>query len=343
MFVANGEKQYLSSIKFNGEIASIPVTYKLIYQNITNNTTNEFALEKGKYRIFVEILDYNYSLQDGVIELEVKSKIINSSDNNLVVEAPNGFGIDESFGYDVIVDKNLALQALGITSFGNSNSFVAMYQFELEQNKNIYVTFKPNMSDLSKLQVFKLVNGKLQQVNFSKLQDGKITINCNSADKLCLFENNNAGVVADKNDSETDWVLIIVIAVLFVATIAVVFIVINKRQGRHSIKETKSEKVDNQNTNVQPKQTIQEVEHINTNGVRFVNSKEENKQNSINNSKNYPVYSSNVINSEDAKLSKSELIKKYVIFENGKVVGVKNGAPAEIINAVRQILDGKNK
>ena len=343
LFVANGEKQYLSSIKFNGEIASIPVTYKLIYQNITNNTTNEFALEKGKYRIFVEILDYNYSLQDGVIELEVKSKIINSSDNNLVVEAPNGFGIDESFGYDVIVDKNLALQALGITSFGNSNSFVAMYQFELEQNKNIYVTFKPNMSDLSKLQVFKLVNGKLQQVNFSKLQDGKITINCNSADKLCLFENNNAGVVADKNDSETDWVLIIVIAVLFVATIAVVFIVINKRQGRHSIKETKSEKVDNQNTNVQPKQTIQEVEHINTNGVRFVNSKEENKQNSINNSKNYPVYSSNVINSEDAKLSKSELIKKYVIFENGKVVGVKNGAPAEIINAVRQILDGKNK
>lgn len=338
-FVESEEKQYIS-IAFTGEDKNNPITYRVFYSNLTNNTTNEYAFEKGKYRIFVDILDYNYSLQDSVIELEVKSKIINSSDNNLVVEAPNGFGIDESFGYDVIVDKNLALQTLGLTKFDNSNSFVAMYQFELEQNKNIYVTFNPNMSDLSKLQVFKLVNGKLQQVNFSKLQDGKITINCNSTDKLCLFENNNAGVVTDKNNSETDWVLIIVIAVLFVATIAVVFIAINKRQGGHSIKETKSEKVNNSNTNVQPKQTIQEVEHINTNGVKFANIKEENRQNNINNSKNYTVYSSNVINSEDAKLSKSELIKKYVIFENGKVVGVRNGAPAEIINAVRQVLNG---
>ena len=45
---------------------------------------------------------------------------------------------------------------------------------------------------------------------------------------------------------------------------------------------------------------------------------------------------------EMIRLLKEVKVKpKYVIFENGKVVGVKNGAPAEIINAVRQILDGK--
>ncbi len=367
--VANGEKQYLN-ISFNNAENLGSDKFEIQYLNLNTNTMANYILEKGLYRAIVTILDENLLLEDREIEFEVKSKAIASVDNSLIMESDGGFCLEERINLVMNVDKASVLQALGKSDFGIDGKFVAFYSFDLSDNQDVVIKFKPNVSDLTQLKVYKLENNNLTMISFAKIGNDEISISCNSSDDLYLFTDVNDSVGADGNSTSDDenktlkLILIAFAAIVFVGiVIAILVRKIKKNQSTpyvRDIENTSVRRVENNASN-NTMQNIKKVQNTSTNTVinshnssniaapqpHQINTQtntQEGTQMSTQPSIQTNTLANENIQSQRPKMSYEEVIKQYVIFDaNGKVRGLKPGAPEELKNAYQTLINENNK
>lgn len=317
--IANGTQQYLN-LTFNNANNLYPVQYKIEnYHNINESTDNSYILKRGLYRINITILDKNYYLENSVYDFEVYSSILTSDDNSISMESLSGFGIHDRFSYDIIIDKSSALSKLESSEFGVDGDFVSVYIFEMFTDRDVTVKFNPSVSSLNKLQIYKIVDNKLVLLSFTILDDGIIAVNCNTKDKLYLFENCLIG--SDENDSIEsdfnksgfeDYKILIICVGGFVLLCIFAFIISSKkvRRGRFKGRHT-----------------------ISTNQISQVNQEQlQDTNENVNNT-----------NTETEELSDDELIRRYVILDQtGSVIGIRDGAPQSLKQAFSELINDEN-
>lgn len=369
--VVNGEKQYLN-ISFNNAEGLGSDKFEIQYFNLNTNTIADYILEKGLYRAIITILDENLLLEDREIEFEAKSKAIASVDNSLIMESDSGFGLEERINLVMNVDKASVLQALGKSNFGIDGNFVAFYSFDLVNNQDVVIKFKPNVSDLTQLKVYKLENNNFTMISFAKIGDNEISISCNSSDDLYLFtdvnDNVGAGGTSDDENKTLKLIVIAFVAIVFIGlVISILASKIKKNQSTayvKNIENTSARRVENNvsNNTMQndKKSPNQDFKFTSTNTVTNVHSASNiaSQPHQINTQTNTQVgtqtstqssiqtntQANEGVQPQRPKMSYEEMIKQYVIFDaNGKVRGLKPGAPEALRSAYESLINEDNK
>ena len=321
--IANGERQYLN-ISFENAYPLVPVKYEIEYRNLTTGTMSNYVVDMGNYKAVVYVWGSNYVLDTNQFEFTVNTKTISSNDKNLSLESSEGFAVDENFTYEVVVDETAALHELGKSEFAVSGKFVSVYEFNLSTDKDITIKFNPNIDDLSKLKVYKLSNDKFTLVSFVELEDGKISVNCNSRDKLYLFRNDVSGDIIASSE-QTQMLIIIIIILSSIICLTIFVGIINKYRRTH-VKVTKATVVARPTTIAQPavSQPVQPTNVVNNTPARP------------------PVSMMNT--SATSNMSNDELIKKFVIFDiDGRACGLRDGAPESLKRAFSQLNNYRNE
>lgn len=369
--VANDEKQYLN-ITFNNAEGLSSDKFEIQYLNLNTNTITDYILEKGLYRAIITILDENLLLEDREIEFEAKSKAIASVDNSLLMESDNGFGLEERINLVMNVDKTSVLQALGKSNFGIDGNFVAFYSFDLVNNQDVVIKFKPNVSDLTQLKVYKLENNNFTMVPFAKIGDDEISISCNSSDDLYLFtdvnDNVGAGGTSDDESKTLKLILIAFVAIVIIGlVISILASKIKKNQSTAYVKNIENTSVrrveNNANNNTMQndkKSPNQDFKFTSTNTVTNTHNSPNiaSQPHQINTQANTQVgtqtstqssiqtntQANENIQPQRPKMSYEEMIRQYVIFDaNGKVRGLKPNAPEALRSAYESLINENNK
>ena len=198
----------------------------------------------------------------------MNAKEIVSEDNNFIVESDGGFASEESFTYEVISDKEEAMQDIKDSKIEVDGEFVSAYEFNLESKQDITIKFNPNVENVNNLQVYKLEDEKLVLVEYTTLENGMISINCSSTDKLYLFEVSNKENDSDETNTKDNTMVITIAIVLGIVAVGVVVLVVLKKvRGSNNVKNTN----DNEQGTTQGKRFIK---------VNKKNKKQNNDKNS---------------------------------------------------------------
>ncbi len=376
--IDNGEAQEIV-FTFANEVSSSPVTYTVMYYNIVTGMVVENIINAGKYKAIITLTNNNYTLEENEVMFEVLTKTLVSTDEGLVVEGVDGFAPDEVFTYEVEKNENVVLKELGIAGFNVDKQFVSVYSFELAEDKDVVVTLSLDMDSADGVTVYKLENNKLITLPHSIVEGNKISISCNTADKLYIFKDTSYII----NDKNVDLVsaIVVLLAIVVVGLVMTMFI---ERRGRLKLVKKNVGNI----SSVDSVQNTQDVTNPNTdedNMAKYViiddagnvvglregapaelqqafneMRKEIETENNIENGNINSTEDENIAEveqpvqeivseqqieetqQEQSSLSDEEMIDKYTIVdEAGNIIGLKDGAPEELKQTYNMLVDMK--
>lgn len=211
--IDNGEPQEVI-LTFDNEVEGVPVTYSAIYYNLSTGMPINNIVNAGKYKAIITLTNENYVIEENEIVFEVCAKTITSSDEALVIESADGFASDEVLTYDIETNENVVLEELGISKFKEDKEFVSVYSFDISEDKDVVVTLSLDIDNVESVIVYKLDNNVLVSLPYSVVDGNKISVNCNTADKLYVFKSLTYTINNDKVEFISAVVVLLAIIVV---------------------------------------------------------------------------------------------------------------------------------
>ena len=211
--IDNGEPQEVI-LTFDNEVEGVPVTYSAVYYNLSTGMPINNIVNAGKYKAIITLTNENYVIEENEIFFEVCAKTITSSDDALVIESVDGFASDEVLTYDIETNENVVLEELGISKFKEDKEFVSVYSFDISEDKDVVVTLSLDIDNVESVIVYKLDNNVLVSLPYSVVDGNKISVNCNTADKLYVFKSLTYTINNDKVEFISAIVVLLAIIVV---------------------------------------------------------------------------------------------------------------------------------
>lgn len=211
--IDNGEPQEVI-LTFDNEVEGVPVTYSAVYYNLSTGMPINNIVNAGKYKAIITLTNENYVIEENEIFFEVCAKTITSSDDALVIESVDGFASDEVLTYDIETNEKVVLEELGISKFKEDKEFVSVYSFDISEDKDVVVTLSLDIDNVESVVVYKLDNNVLVSLPYSVVDGNKISVNCNTADKLYVFKSLTYTINNDKVEFISAIVVLLAIIVV---------------------------------------------------------------------------------------------------------------------------------